>query len=209
MAYIGYFPTSPGFTAINFKQNNQIKRTVTASGRTIRATNSTTIWSGVLGYPPMTLGEWLPIQGFIARANGGLNEFDVVMPTISQNSLGLTGLNITVASSAAAGTTSVSIENGPSATKILNPGDIIRFPNHTKVYMVTDNNGVTTDVSGLATINFEPALITAVDVPGDSAGEIILTDEVPFRMALTNAVQEFGYRTDGLVGYELDVSEVI
>lgn len=209
MAYIGYFPTSPGFTAINFKQNNQIKRTVTASGRTIRATNSTTIWSGVLSYPAMTLSEWLPIQGFVARANGGLNEFDVIMPTISQNSLGLTGLNITVASSAAAGTTSVSIENGPSSTKILNPGDIIRFPNHTKVYMVTDNNGVTTDVSGLATINFEPALITAVDVPGDSAGEIILTDEVPFRMALTNAVQEFGYRTDGLVGYELDVSEVI
>lgn len=210
MAYIGNFPTSPGFTAINFKMNNQVKRTVTASGRTIRATNSTTLWSGILKYPPMTLSEFLPIQGFISRCQGGLNEFDVTMPTISQNSLGLTSLNIQVNSTVSAGATSVSITNGPNSTLILNPGDVIRFPNHSKVYMVTDDSGVTTDGTGNATINFEPAAL--VEIPpasASSSGDTIITDEVPFRMILSNDVQEMGYRTDGLVGYELDVQEVI
>lgn len=210
MAYIGYFPTSPGFSAINFKQNNAVKKTVTASGRTIRATNSTTLWSGVLAYPPMTLAEFLPIQAFLARCQGGLNEFDVIMPTISQNSLGLTSLDVANKTTRAAGNTAINITSSFASQKILNPGDVIRFPNHSKVYMVIDDNGVTTDGAGEAVINIEPALITEVPAAtDDSAGSTIITDQVPFRMILNNDVQEMGYRVDGLVGYELDVTEVI
>jgi len=211
MAYIGNFPTSPGFQAINFKQNNSVKQTSAASGRIIRLTNSTTIWSAILRFPPMSLAEFLPIQAFIARSQGGLNEFDVVMPTISQNSAGYTN-NATVAlittTEAAAGTTSMEINSVLNDTKIFNPGDVIRFNNHSKVYMITDDAGVTTDGSGNATINFEPALITTVPV-NDSAGDYHIVADVPFRMIMNNEIQEMGYRTDGLVNYELDVTEII
>ena len=207
MAYIGFFPTSPGFQAINFKMNSQTRKTATASGRISRATNSTTIFSSVLRYPSMSLSEFLPVQAFLSRCQGGLNEFDVVMPTISQNSLGISDVNAVVSSSKAAGVTQVSITSSKNSTKILNPGDVIRFPNHTKVYMVTDDAGVTTDGGGAATINIEPALITAISA--DSALGYITTDNVPFRMILNNDIQELGYRVDGLIDYELDVTEVI
>ena len=207
MAYIGFFPTTPGFQAINFKVNNQTRKTATASGRISIATNATTTFSGTLKYPQMTLSEFLPIQAFVSRCQGGLNEFDLVMPTVSQNSLGISDVNAVLSGSAAAGVTQVSITSSKNSTKILNPGDVIRFPNHTKVYMVTNDSGVTTDGGGAATINIEPALITAVSP--DSALGYITTDNVPFRMIFTNDLQEFGYRTDGLVSYEIDVTEVI
>ena len=73
--------------------------------------------------------------------------------------------------------------------------------------MVTDDAGVTTDGGGAATINIEPALITAISA--DSAAGFITTDNVPFRMILNNDIQELGYRVDGLIDYELDVTEVI
>ena len=43
MAYIGFFPTSNGFNSVRFRQTNATKKTETASGRTVRVTNSTTI----------------------------------------------------------------------------------------------------------------------------------------------------------------------
>lgn len=211
MAYIGNFPTSPGFQAVKFDMNNTIKQTATASGRIIRSTNATTLWSGTLQFPPMTLAEFLPIKGFLARCKGGLNEFDVVIPTVSQSSKGYgadSTVSLTVASPTSAGATSVSVTSPLTDTTVLNPGDVIRFPNHTKVYMVTDSEGVTTDGSGNATINFEPELITDLDVDS-TGGPLIQMAEVPFRMILTNEVQEMTYRTDGLVQYELDVIEVL
>ena len=54
MAYIGTFPTSPGFQSVNFSMNTSTKRTQAASGRIIRATNSTTVFGGTLQFPPMT-----------------------------------------------------------------------------------------------------------------------------------------------------------
>ena len=85
MAFIGTFPSSPGFNAVNFKMNTQTKITKAASGRTIRATNSTTIWSGTLAFPVMDLSEFRPIQGFMAQTQGPLNEFDIVIPGVSES----------------------------------------------------------------------------------------------------------------------------
>jgi hypothetical protein len=212
MAFIGNFPTSPGFQAVNFKMNQNNSSTVTRSGRTIRTNVGTTLWSGTLQYPPMTLAEFLPIQGFLARCQGSLNEFDVTIPTISQNSKGYgsdTTVSLTVTADAAAGATSVAVNSLLTDTTILNPGDVIRFANHTKVYMVTDNDAVTTDGSGNATINFQPALTTAVSERDSSGGPIITLADVSFRMILVNDVQEMQYRTDGLISYELDVQEVL
>lgn len=212
MAYIGNFPTSPGFQAVNFIMDSTTKTTQTISGRTVRFQEGTTLWNGTLQYPPMTLAEFLPIQGFLSRCKGSLNEFDVVIPTISQNSKGYgndSTVGLTVTSAAAAGATSIDVNSLLTDTTILNPGDVIRFANHTKVYMVTDNEGVTTDGTGNATINFEPELVTAVDARDSSGGPLIQIAEVPFRMILTNSVQEMQYRTDGLIQYELDVREVL
>lgn len=205
MAFIGDFPQQPGFTTANFRQQTQTKKTESASGRILRATNSTTVWTGTLKYPPLTLAESRPIQGFVARCQGSLNEFDVVIPNVSTTQSSYTTQSTYPTGTNAAGATSCTVTSDETSATILKSGDVIRFPNHTKIYMVTED--VTTDGGGTATINFQPGLITAVDE--DSAGATIQVTDVEFRMILVGDVQEFGYRTDGLVGYEIDVQEAV
>tara|TARA_B110000285_G_C15137061_1_gene627765 strand:+ start:132 stop:791 length:660 start_codon:yes stop_codon:yes gene_type:complete len=219
MAYIGNFPTAPGFNAVNFKMNTQTKKTRAASGRVIRATNSTILWSGTLSFPPMTQAEFRPIQAFVAQAEGPLNEFDIVIPTVS-NSQALdigNGTNIAeiisgtvfVEGAHSAGDTSINVTTFPDSTGtatgdqvLLKAGDIVRFANHTKVYMATTD--VNTDSAGLAVLNIKPALITAlVDE------EAVTTNNVPFRMIMSTDTQEFSYRTDNLIAYEIDIEETI
>jgi len=210
MAVITSFPTAPGFAAINFRQIDETKVTKTQSGRVIRHGNATTRWGATLQYPLMEKTEIRPIKAFLAQLKGSLNEFDVVLPDISSPLGDATSNPFDMRSSASVGATSVdirfadsSLDDSTEGTKTyLKPGDLIRFSGHTKVYMVTGD--VTSDSAGQLTINFQPALISAVAV-----NETITTNDVPIRMHLTNQVQEYQHTTDSLVALEIDVEEVI
>lgn len=204
MAYIGTFPSTPGFSAAGFKQNTITKRTQTASGRQIRATNATTLWSGTLVFPTMNLSEFRPIQAFVALSQGTLNEFDIVIPLVSESqSVNAAALSATVDGAHSAGDTTIAIStNLGGAGNALKAGDIVRFANHSKVYMCTSD--INTDGLGNATMNIQPALTENL-----VNNENITTNNVPFRMILSNDVQEFGYQTNSLVSYEIDVEEVL
>ena len=219
MAYIGTFPTSPGFQSVNFSMNTSTKRTQAASGRIIRATNSTTVFGGTLQFPPMTQAEFRPIQAFIAQTDGGLNEFDIVIPTVSESQATdiVTGQSIAsiidgrlfVDGAHSAGDTTINITTLPDSAGtalgdqvLLKAGDVVRFAGHTKVYMASTD--INTDSAGGAVLNIKPGLVEALT---DEEG--ITSTNVPFRMILNNDVQEFSYRTDELVEYEIDVIEAI
>lgn len=203
MAYIGNYPSTPGFSAANFKQLTITKKTETASGRVIRSSNATTRWTGTLTYPVMSLAEFRPVQAFIAQTQGSLNEFDVIIPIVSESqSVNADSLAATVDGAHSAGDTTIDIDTNVLSGNALKAGDVVRFANHTKVYMVTTD--INTDGAGNAILNIQPALIEDL---GDA--ESITTTDVPFRMILSNDLQEFNYRTDGLVAYEIDVEETI
>jgi len=205
MAYIGFFPVSLGFKGIKFTQKTITKKTETASGRTTRATNGTTLWQGVLAFPATAAGDFRAVQAFVARCQGSLNEFDLVVPSVSDTVSGYPSQVTYPSADAAAGATSIAVTSNETSKIILRAGDVIRFFNHTKVYMVTEN--VTTDGAGAGTIQFQPALVTAVD--SDSAGENISVNQVAFRFIISNDLQEYGYDTQGFVSFEIDVQEVL
>jgi len=204
MAYIGFFPVSLGFKALKFKQKTITKKTETASGRTVRATNATTLWQGVLAFPSTAAGDFRAVQAFVARCQGSLNEFDLIVPTISDTVSGYPSQVTFPSADAAAGSTSIAVTSNETSKTILRAGDVIRFFNHTKVYMVTED--VATNGAGAGTIQFQPALVTAVDT--DSAGENISVNQVAFRFIISNDLQEYGYDNQGFVSFEIDVQEV-
>ena len=206
MAYIGNFPTSPGFRSLNFKQNTITKATRTQSGRSIRSSNATTLWSVSLQFPSMSLTEFRPIQAFIALTQGALNEFDVVLPTVSESqsiNAGLFDGYVTVVGAHSAGDTTIQVETSGSigTGNMLKAGDLVRFANHTKVYMCTTD--INSDSAGFE-LNIQPALVEDL-----TNAEAVTTNNVPIRVAVVNDTQEFGYRTDGLIDYEIDVEEVL
>jgi hypothetical protein len=202
MAYVGFWPTTVGFRAVNFKNESTTKVTTSQSGRSIRVSVAGSRFSATVQYPSISINNFKPIQAIATRLKGPLNSFDITLPSVSFNSNGSGyGLTATVNDSAAvAGDTTINISTNKNSQIILYAGDVVKFASHTKVYMVTGN--VTTNGSGGASLTIEPALFESV-----TDGSSVTVDAVPFRMRLVRDIQEFKYATDGTANYEIDMIE--
>jgi hypothetical protein len=155
----------------------------------------------------MTAAEFRPVQAFVALSQGRLNEFDIVIPVVSQSiSANRALVSATVEQDSATnhqvGDTTIKIQTNLNSNNALKAGDVVRFANHTKVYVVTTD--CNTEANGEAILNIQPGLVEAL-----SNGEAITTNNVPFRMILDNDIQEFSYTTEQYTNYEIDVREVL
>ena len=204
MAYIGTWPSTIGFRTVNFKAVSSTKQTTTQSGRRIRVSTAGTRFSTTIQYPRMALANFKPRQAVATRLEGPLNSFDITLPSVSENQSGVTGIIATVDGTNAAGSSSVNIATNKNSQTIMKAGDVIRFPSHNKVYMLTAD--ATTDGTGDVAVAITPNLIEAVDDDGSST---VTVDDVPFRMTLTGDIQEYKYATDGTVSYEIDIIEEV
>ena len=204
MAYIGTWPSTIGFRTVNFRAVSSTKQTTTQSGRRIRVSTAGTRFSTTIQYPRMALANFKPIQAVATRLEGPLNSFDITLPSVSENQSGVTGITATVDGTNAAGSSSVNIATNKNSQTIMKAGDVIRFPSHNKVYMLTAD--ATTDGTGDVAVAITPNLIEAVNDDGSST---VTVDDVPFRMTLTGDIQEYKYATDGTVSYEIDIIEEV
>jgi hypothetical protein len=190
----GTFPSQPGFTAVNFASVFYNLSSTSLSGRTqVRAIGGQR-WQFTASFPPMNASEYGPVNAFIVKQRGMLESFQIVLPTISYASGNASG-TVTVNGNLSVGATSVTVAG---LTGVLKAGNVFKFANHNKVYMIT------ADRSGAGAMTFEPPLIVAV-----SSGAGITYNAVPFTVRMNNDVQEFQYRTDNTVSYEIDMIEVI
>ena len=201
MAYLGTWPSTVGFQATRLQAIANTKQTVSDSGRRIRISTGGSRFGATIKYPPIPLANWLPIQALATRCQGALNSFDIVLPTISENSRNHSATTTAAATSAGASTVALT-SSGVNNTQIFNQGDVIRFASHTKVYMLTAN--ATTNGSGQVTVSITPNLFE--DVAGSSA---VTVDDVPFRVTLVGDVQEFKYNNNDTISYEIDILEEI
>ena len=200
----GTLPTTPSFTTLNLRSNNATQTTRTVNGRTISRSRDTQFWSFVASYPPMRRAQVGPLMSFIVSQNGQFERFTAILPGYSTTAGALTSANpITTQSETVAGLSTMTIITpGSGSTNIsgaLKAGDLIKFQNHTKVYMVKDDVSIS---SGTATLNFMPGLVDTV--PAGNGVDFI---DVEMTCRLSNDAQEFTTRVDDLRRYELDVIE--
>ena len=118
----------------------------------------------------MTRADMMADYAFIVQQDGQVESFNIVPPTIS-TTRGTASGTITVANttstspviSLASGSTAVGVTGG---TGTLKKGDLIKFSNHNKVYMITEDVnldgtlGNLGDVVGLGLNNVIPGLTT-------------------------------------------------
>lgn len=203
MAFLGNFPTTPGFQSVRLNINTTTTNTVALSGRRIRSAVGTTVWSATAVFPPMTTTEFRPIFAFITECRGSLNSFDVIFPEVSESSMASKTHTITVASDTVGGSTEIPVTATTSdGDEIVKVGDMIRFSNHSKVYMVKET--LIEDSAGTQFMKITPGL-----TQGISTGNTIQYDNVQFRMTLENDVQEISVGTEKLYRYEIDFIEEI
>ena len=203
----GTFPLQAGFTTTNFTSQTQSRVTVSVSGKTQRIKTGAQFFSFKLKSPRMTRAEVDADFSFIAAQDGQVESFTIVPPVISSTkgtaSGTLTVVNATSSSpvlSLAAGSKNVGISGG---TGTLKKGDLIKFSNHDKVYMLTED--VDLDGSTVDQLSFYPPLTTALT----GGGQTITYNSVPFKVFLDQDAQSFSTSADGLHQYEISVSEEI
>lgn len=190
----GTYPTTPIFSTVGFRSVNYNLSSQSISGRTQVRNIGGQRFEFSAQYTRMTRSEFAPILVFTMAQRGSAETFTIVLPQISSKSGDASG-TILVNGAADIGATTVGVDG---VTGTLKAGDMVKFANHSKVYMLT------ADRAGNGNISIQPALRVAV--PNDNA---VTFDSVPFTVRLNNDVQEFNLGSASLVDYEIDMIEAV
>ena len=197
----GSFPSSPEPSSINIKSNQTTMVSVSISGRRQARQLQNQRWSMEVGFPPMTRSEFAPIMAFIVSQRGKKESFQFT-PVIVDDALGVETGTVLVNGVHAVGDTTIAMDAfAADGSGRFKAGDFIKFGGHNKVYMVVSD---VTSSSNAATVTIEPPLTTAL-----SDDDTDVYDSVPFTVALSNDIQEFGIPSDAFFRYEMKFIEVI
>jgi hypothetical protein len=135
---------------------------------------------------------------FIVQQDGQAEAFTIVPPEIS-STRGTASGTITINATYAAGQ---SVVKGNGASGTLKKGDLIKFSNHDKVYMITAD--VDMDASSEDTFNIYPPLTTAV-----SSSTTVTYNSVPIKVYFDKDEQKYITQADGTFQYEIVMTEEI
>lgn len=203
----GTFPLQAGFTTTNFSSQTTSRVTVSVSGKTQRIKTGQQFFTFKLKSPKMTRLQVDADFSFIAAQDGQVETFTIVPPVISSTKGTASGTvtvvnttSTTPSMSLAAGSKNIGVSGG---TGTLKKGDLIKFSNHDKVYMLTEDANL--DGSTVDQLSFYPPLTTALT----GGGQTITYNSVPFKVYLNSDTATFSTSTDGLHQYEISVNEEI
>jgi len=193
----GTFPLTTGFTTLDFTSNTNTRTSVSVSGKTQRLQTGSQYWSFSLRSPKKDRADAMVDYAFLVTQNGQAETFTIVPPVVT-DARGTASGTLTNDATVAAGQSACQTDGGSGTLK---KGDLIKFSNHDKVYMVTAD----VTISGTNdAISFFPPLVT-----GLTNSTTITYDDVPFKVHLTGDNIKIATTTDGKFQYEFKVNEEI
>lgn len=159
------------------------------------------LWKMRLKYPAMTRAEFAPIYAFSISQRGELDNFTITLPQFDTPQGVATGTPL-VDGAHSAGDSSIDIDGWTaSTTGIIKAGDVLKFANHAKVYMVTADADSGSG-AGLASVSIEPPLIDdLID------NEAVTVNNVPFTVAFDGSIRKFKTQAPQMQAYEINLIE--
>ncbi len=179
-------------TAIELTSNQPTVTTQSLSGRTQVRSFGGHFWSARIVMPQLSQEKLRRIYAFLVQQKGSLTTF-TISPTNLANVSGAQGNSEDIASAAAIGATTVTMDDSNEFAA----GDMINFSGHTKSYIVTDHDGTS--------LKFEPALVSAV-----ADTETVKSKDL-FKLTVRLAGESVKYfeGADGFATLEFDVVEAV
>lgn len=169
----GTYPISPAPEDVETISDLPTLISVADSGKRQARNAGGHLWEFAYNYGMLTDDDFNPIEAFVMAQDGGLEEFQVIPPhkeIPNGTALG----SPQVATSIVGGATSVPTSGWtPNQPVALKSGDVFKFDNHSKVYILVED--LIVDGAGAGTINFRPELIVNV-----ALGIGITKTSVPF-----------------------------
>ena len=196
----GQFPKNPNFKTINFKGDTPTLVNQTLSGRKQVRQIGAQYFSFTVQMPPMQQEKAQEVFAFLQKQKGSFEDFTIVDP-IDNLGASKSETDILVAGAHTAGDNTIAMDGFSTTTGVLKAGDRIKFANHTKVYMVTDDANAS---GGAATISISPNLVASL-----ADNEAVTVNKPSYTVYLAN--NEIMYVTDasGFYSISFDVREVI
>lgn len=194
----GSFPSTTGFTTLDFTSNTNTRTSVSVSGKTQRLQTGSQYWSFSLKSPKKDRADVMVDYAFLVTQNGQADTFTIVPPVVT-DARGTASGTITINATYAAGQ---SLVKGNGGAGTLKKGDLIKFSNHTKVYMITED--INMDASSEDFFHIYPPLVT-----GLTNSTTVTYDDVPFKVYLTGDNIQYKSSTDGKFQYQIKVNEEI
>jgi len=198
----GQFPTDPNFRSIGFQDNRPTLINKTLSGRKQVRQIGSQYFSFTVSMPPLKQEKAQEIFAFLQKQKGSFEDFTIVAPL---DNLGADRLqtDIQVVGSHVSGDATIALDGfTANQTAALKAGDLVKFANHSKVYMVQNN--IDANSSGALTLQISPNLVTTL-----ADNEAVTVNKPSFTVYLEN--NEIMYSTDanGFYNISFDVREVI
>jgi|TARA_R100000458_G_scaffold8194_2_gene6468 hypothetical protein len=199
----GAFPTTKKPRVLNFASNRPNSTAYTLSGKRSVKQFAAQYFSFSVQLPAMSQSDFMPYYSFLIKQKGSFDTFTFQYPLENQGSdKGQT--DIAVNGTAAVGASQVPLDGFTNSTNgVLKAGDLIKFANHNKVYMVTaDENS---DGSGeIAAVDIEPPLQAAL-----VNNEAVTVNQPSFTVALVQDDVLYATDASGFFTLSFDVREVL
>lgn len=196
----GVFPTDPGPATVALSSNQPTAVDYAESGKSQSRIIGGHLWKAKLSWSRMLRETLSPIFAFATFQRGRLGSFQIVLPNYATpNGVG-TGTPLVVGAHTA-GDTSISTDGWTaSQTGILKAGDVLKFANHAKVYMITSDTN--SDGGSASTLSITPPLIDdLVD------NEAITVSDVEFTMSLDDDVVDWKGSAPNLATISVNMTE--
>lgn len=199
----GAFPTSKKPRVFNFSSNRPNSTAYTLSGKRSVKQFAAQYFTFSVQMPPMNQADFMEFYSFLVKQKGSFDTFTFQYPLENQGvDKGQT--DIAVNGSASAGATQVPMDGFSTSTNdVLKAGDLIKFANHNKIYMITDDENANSS-GEVAAVDIEPPLQAAV-----VNNEAVTVNQPSFTVALVQ--DDVLYSTDaaGFFTLSFDVREVL
>ena len=198
----GQFPTSPNFRSLNFKDNRPTLVNQTLSGKKQVRQIGSQYFSFTVQMPPLQQEKSQEVFAFLQKQKGSFEDFTIVAP-LDNLGAGKSETDIQVVGAHTSGDASIALDGfTANQTGALKAGDLIKFANYSKVYMVQSD--IDSDGSGALTVLISPNLVASL-----ADNEAVTVNKPSFTVYLEN--NEIMYSTDasGFYSISFDVREVI
>tara|TARA_R100001440_G_scaffold52125_1_gene72022 strand:- start:1797 stop:2399 length:603 start_codon:yes stop_codon:yes gene_type:complete len=197
----GTFPTTikPSSLSLQDVRPNLINQSV--SGKRVTRKYGSQYYLLDISLPPLSKDDAMDVFAFLKKQQNSFDKFDFTYP-ITNRGANRTQTDIVVNGSHSVGDNTIALSGFDASTSnVLKAGDLIKFANHTKIYMVEAD--LTSDSSGNATVTISPSIISTL-----ANGEAVTVDQPNFKVYLDSDVL---YTTDasGLFSITFSLRECI
>ena len=196
----GQFPTDPNFRTLNFKDNRPTLLNQTISGRKQVRQIGSQYFSFTVQMPPLQQEKAQEIFAFLQKQKGSFENFTIAAP-LDNLGASKSETDILVNGAHSVSDNTIAMDGFSQTTGALKAGDLIKFANHSKVYMVESDVNAS---GGAATVTISPNLVSSL-----ADNEAVTVNKPEFTVYLES--DEIMYSTDisGFYSISFDVREVI